>query len=69
MVDLSKVDMNAKEPVYADDNDNLYVYNPDSGNLFRLSPRDFAGKVGQPLPGFIKGKGNMRCLGTFRLCY
>lgn len=69
MVDLSKVDMDAKQPIYADDDDNLYVYSPTEGMLFRLSPRDFAGMVGKPMPGHIEGKGNMRCLGTFRLCY
>jgi hypothetical protein len=69
MVDLSKVDMDAKQPIYADDDDNLYVYEPETGRIWQLKPGDYSGEPGHPLPGYVKGVGNLRMLGMFRLCY
>ena len=57
-----------KRPIYADEDDNLYTYDPNSGRLWQFKPGDYAGEPGHPLPGKIEGKGAMRMLGMFRLC-
>lgn len=60
---MKLVDEFGPHPIYVDEGGQLYVYYPDSGSLYELRPGNFIGKVGQPMPGSLKGHGSMTCIG------
>ena len=54
-------------PIYRDENDSIYTYDEKTGRMWYLTPGDYAGKTSKPLPGYIKGKGKITCIGMYRL--
>jgi hypothetical protein len=57
----------SRYPVYVDEGGQLYAYEAKTGRLWYLKPGDFAGDVGHPMPGVIKGKGSMTMVGMYNL--
>lgn len=55
----------AEWPVYKGEDGFLYMYCPDDGALFQLRPGDFRGKA-KPLPGNVKGIGDLNLIGMFK---
>ena len=51
-----------KESVLVDEAGQLYVHEEKTDSLYRLSPRDYAGKL-------VDFKGTMTELGRYILCY
>ena len=55
------------QPIYKDEDCNLFAYYPETGHMYILKPGDYMGDVGKPMPGRIPKRGNMTMLGIFRL--
>ena len=55
--------------IYKDEIGNLYVYEPKTGGIWTLTPANFIGNHGPPLPEIIEGIGKMTLLGAFKLSY
>jgi len=55
--------------IYKGEDGYLYTYEEKTGRIWGLTPGNYHGEPGKPMPESVKGIGKMTLLGVFKLDY